>query len=191
MSSFFAHGMAGMTIWGFARRTAPFEAFQHRAWYATAAVVSFLPDLDSFIGLRHRGVTHTLGFALAAAGVIALCAATVHRKRALWLLLPLTLAIWLHGLMDLLVGAGPRVALFWPVWDEALPTIEAGLPVHGVPRSWDGLMRRLTERTLPRMAVEAGIFGPFFAASIVSRRSTQVLLIVAGAMTWLIYAIIR
>ena len=57
MSSFFAHAMAGMTIWGFARRTAPFEPFQRRAWYATAAVVSFLPDLDSYIGLSHRGVT--------------------------------------------------------------------------------------------------------------------------------------
>lgn len=177
-----------MTIWGFARRTPPFEPFQHRAWFAAAAAISILPDIDSYVGLHHRGVTHTLGFAIGFAAIIALIAMTVHQRRAVWLILPLSLSIWLHGLMDLMVGAGPRVALFWPLWDHSFETIEAGLPVHGVPRSWDSVWRRLMTRTLPGMAVEAGIFGPWFAASIVRGRPQQILLMTAGAITWVIYA---
>ena len=192
MSSFFAHGVVGMTAWGLARRTPPFEPFQHRAWYAVAAVVAILPDVDTLVGLAHRGITHTLGFAVGIAGLIVAGAAFVHGKRALWLLLPFAIAIWLHGLMDLLVGGGPRVALFAPLWNEALPTIDGGLPLHRRPRGWSGLLPLLTEnRTLVRMVVEAGIFGPIFAASLVRQRRYQAVLVATGALTWLIYGMVR
>ena len=190
MSSFFAHGVVGMTVWGFARRTPAFESFRHKGWFALAGLVSILPDLDSYIGLRHRGVTHTLGFALVVSAVIALAAARVHGQRALWLMVPFSMALWLHGFMDLLVGGGPRVQLFAPLWDQAFRPFEGGLPIHGVPRSWDSVIGRLMERTLPGMAVEAGIFGAFFAASIVRQRRYQIVLLITGALTWLIYGLL-
>ncbi len=192
MSSFLAHGVVAMAVWGFARRTAPLEPFQHRAWYGAAAVVAILPDVDTLVGLAHRGVTHTLGFAVAVSGLIVACAAFVHGKRAVWLLLPFATAIWLHGVMDLLVGGGPRVALFAPLWNEALPAIDGGLPLHRRPRGWSGLLPLLTEnRTLVRMVIEAGIFGPILAASLVRQRRYQVMLVATGTLTWLIYGSLR
>ena len=191
MSSFFAHGVVGMTVWGFARRTPAFEPFRHKGWFALAGLVSILPDLDSYIGLSHRGATHTLGFAVGVSALIAGGAVFVHGKRTLWLMVPFSLALWLHGLMDLLVGGGPRVQLFAPLWDQAFRPFEGGLPIHGVPRSWDRVIARLMERTLPGMAVEAGIFGAFFAASIVRQRRYQIVLLITGALTWLIYGLTR
>ena len=180
-----------MTVWGFARGTPRFEFFQNKAWYAAAAALSILPDLDTYVGLRHRGITHTLGFAAASAALITAGAVLVHRKHALRLILPFVIAIWLHGFMDLLVGGGPRVTIFWPLWNEAFPPIDGGLPIHGVPRTWSRLLSVLTERTLPGMLVEAGIFGPMFAASLARQRRSQVVLLAAGALTWLVYGIFR
>ncbi len=191
MSSFFAHGMVGMTVWGFARRNPVGKPFQNNSWYAVAAAVSILPDLDTYVGLRHRGITHTLGFAVASAVLIAAGAAVVHRRHALRLVLPFAIAIWLHGFMDLLVGGGPRVELFWPLGNEGFPPIDGGLPIHGVPRTWSRLLSVLMERTLPGMVVEAGIFGPMFAASLARQRRSQVVLLAAGALTWLVYGILR
>ena len=74
---------------------------------------------------------------------------------------------------------------------EDFRPIDGGLPIHGVPRSWDRLIGRLMERTLPGMAVETGIFGSFFAASIVRQRRYQIALLATGALTWLVYGLTR
>jgi inner membrane protein len=88
--------------------------------------VSVLPDLDSVafrIGipyeatLGHRGVTHSLVFA-AAAALLGACAFRLLRTgfgRAFWFLL---LAAVSHGVLDAFTTGGRGVAVFWP-WSAA------------------------------------------------------------------------
>src|SRR5262245_29632122 len=108
MSSILGHGLAGMSVWGLARRHPALQKLQHKGWFAAAAAAGCLPDLDSLVGLPHRGPTHTLGFALGAAAVLsAVVAARGLRREALGIWPAFTLAIWLHPMMDLLNGGGP------------------------------------------------------------------------------------
>src|SRR5262249_12790895 len=117
MSSILGHGLAGMSVWALAPRHPVLQKLEHQAWFAAAAAGGCLPDIASLIGLPHRGPTHTLGFALAAAGLLAaVVAARGLRREALGIWPAFTLAVWLHPMMDLLNGGGPSVALFAPFW---------------------------------------------------------------------------
>jgi len=89
------------------------------AWWSALAL---LPDADvvgfSF-GVRyadpwgHRGATHSIVFALAVAGAIALAAPKLKLPRfRTWLLA--TLVLVSHGLLDTLTDGGLGVALMWP-----------------------------------------------------------------------------
>lgn len=70
-----------MTVWALARKHSALRPLEHKGWLAAAAAGGCLPDLDSLIGLHHRGPTHTLGFALAAAALLAAGVATAGRRR--------------------------------------------------------------------------------------------------------------
>jgi inner membrane protein len=88
--------------------------------------VSVLPDLDSVafrVGipygatLGHRGVTHSVVFAVAVAalGACAFRALRTGFGRAFWFLL---LATASHGVLDAFTNGGLGVAFFWP-WSTA------------------------------------------------------------------------
>lgn len=174
-----------MSVWGLARRCPRFSPYARRGWFATAAAASILPDLDSLVGMPHRGVTHTLGFAVLASGLLVATVAFRHRRHALWLWPVFALIVALHGVMDLLSGGGPPVALFWPMSQAALFPIEGGLPLHGYTRDWTelgGLL--LSPWTLAGMFREALIFGPFFLGSLVRSRAAGLALAGFGVLTW-------
>lgn len=186
MSSVLGHGLAGMTVWALARRAPALRPLEHKGWFAAAAAAGCLPDVDSLIGLPHRGPTHTLGFALAAAALLAAAVAVAGKRReALGILPAFTLIVWLHPMMDLLNGGGPSVALFAPFWSRAFPPIAGGLPLHGYTHDWTDLGHLLVEsRTLQGMLIEAAIFGPLFAAAVVKRRPLDLALGAIGTLVW-------
>ena len=187
MSSVLGHGLAGMTVWALARRIPALRPLEHRGWLAAAAVAGCLPDLDSLEGLPHRGPTHTLGFAVAASALVAVGAASRGlRREAIWIWPAFALAIWLHPVMDLLSGGGPPVGLFRPFWARLFAPIPGGLPLHSYTTSVGGLLGLLLDPwTIWGMAVEAAIFGPLFAATVVERRPLALTLGGLGALVWI------
>lgn len=191
MSSILGHGLAGMTVWALARKTPALRELDHKGWLAAAAVGGCLPDLDSLIGLSHRGPTHTLGFALAAAGLLAIGTAIWTRRReAAWIWPTFTLIVWLHPVMDLLSGGGPSVALAAPFWSRLFPPVAGGLPLHSYTSAWGDLFSLLLDPwTIRGMLVEAVIFGPLFAATQVQRRPLQIALASVGSIAWIVFAV--
>jgi membrane-bound metal-dependent hydrolase YbcI (DUF457 family) len=192
MSSVLGHGLAGMSVWALARRFPALRPLEHKGWLAAAAAAACLPDLDSLIGMVHRGPTHTLGFAITVSALGA-AGATVGglRGRAVWIWPVFSLIVWLHPIMDLLSGGGPSVSLFRPFWNRALTPIPGGLPLHQYTSSVGGLFGLLFDPwTIWGMMVEAAIFGPLFASTVVQRRWLEVTLAAAGAGVWILLAII-
>lgn len=191
MSSVLGHGLAGMTVWSLARRFPALRPLEHPGWFAAAAAAGCLPDLDSLVGLPHRGPTHTLGFALAASALLAAAVAAAGRRReALPLLATFAVIVWLHPLMDLLNGGGPSVALFTPFWNRPFAPVAGGLPLHGYTHDWSDLAHLLLEsRTLQGMLIEAAIFGPLLAATLVKRRPLDLALGAIGTFVWISFVV--
>jgi inner membrane protein len=86
-------------------------------------VASVLPDADVlafWIGvsysheLGHRGITHSLMFALALALLALACAPQLRARRPVAFLFVLV-ATASHGLLDMLTNGGLGVALLWPL----------------------------------------------------------------------------
>jgi len=191
VSSILGHGLAGMSLWALGRRTPPLRPLEHRAWLAGAAAAACVPDLDALLGLPHRGPTHTLGFALLIAGFAAAVAALRGlRKEAAGILAAGTLIVWSHPLLDLCTGGGPDVAPFQPFWGRAFAPMAGGLPLTAYTGDVGGLAGILFNPwTIWAMLVEAAIFGPMFAATVVDRRSRAIGLAAAGASLWILLAL--
>lgn len=116
----------------------------------TGVVASVLPDIDMlnvwYGGARygallgHRGLTHSIGFALGL-GVLAALAARRFGWRAGIAFLFVAASTVSHPLLDLLTDRGIGTALFWPLSDQRLtlpwrplPLTHAGL--FGTTRFW-------------------------------------------------------
>ncbi len=107
--------IAGALLLGRSRLSAPV--------IATGIVFAMLPDADVIgfgFGIEyadnwgHRGATHSLAFAAAAA---LLAVALIRPKRFFLAGFFLFIAMASHGLLDTLTNGGLGAALFWP-WDE-------------------------------------------------------------------------
>jgi membrane-bound metal-dependent hydrolase YbcI (DUF457 family) len=192
MSSVLGHGLAGMSVWALARRLPALRALDHKAWFAAAAAAGCLPDLDSLIGLHHRGPTHTLGFALATGGLVAAGLAVRGLRREAAMAGPaFVLAVWLHPVFDLLSGGGPQVALFAPFWWRPLTPVAGGLPLHSFTTAWGSLLDLLLDPwTVRGMAIEALIFGPLFGATVAQRHAARVGLAAVGSLSWVVFAVL-
>jgi inner membrane protein len=91
-------------------------------------IASILPDFDVITfefdvgyssAFGHRGITHSLSFALALALAAALFASNLRstRQSAFWFVL---VAAASHGLLDMLTNGGRGVAWLWPFSDDQL-----------------------------------------------------------------------
>jgi inner membrane protein len=114
-------------------------------WLAT------LPDIDSylgFVGIEHRGPTHSVGFVVA----IAVLAALIARLAA-WPVLPSVLltvaAVGSHIVVDML-GPGSAMPLFWPISSAMIDP----LPILTAP-SWTTEFRFEMLWSMPFLAVGA------------------------------------
>lgn len=95
----------------------------------TACLLSAAPDLDAigyFLGVPyeawcgHRGCTHSLLFALAAAALLAPPLARRAKLPLHHVLLFLFAAMASHGLIDMATNGGLGIAVLWPIVDERL-----------------------------------------------------------------------
>jgi inner membrane protein len=91
------------------------------AYWGLAALLPIVPDLDVFSTytyggpLGHRGITHSLLFALLLSGVVA--AATARWFRVKWwsLMILFFLIVASHGLLDAMTRGGADIPFFWPL----------------------------------------------------------------------------
>ena len=117
MPTIFTHPAVALALTPFFRGALP-----GKRWIVAGAMLTVLPDFDT-IGFRfgveygdllgHRGLTHSLAFAAAVAGGLALFA----RRRRGSLFLYLFLCTASHGLLDAFTDGGLGVAFFAPFDD--------------------------------------------------------------------------
>lgn len=180
MSSFIGHALTGVISKQCIRTELP--TGKERLLYVLAAAVALLPDLDVlfFILMKpagmlpHRGFTHSLFFAAAAAA--ALTALTrggfpVPRSRLFLVYLVPLLA---HLVLDYLMGAGPPVPFFAPFSYQGYLAPVRLVPCAFYSGSLGGLLRLQTAPiVLIGYALDTLIFAPlvlFLAASGDSRK---------------------
>lgn len=91
-------------------------------------IASIIPDLDVLAfwldrayshDLGHRGITHSLAFAVVLGFVAALLASWLRAKR-LNSFLFVTISAASHGVLDMLTNGGLGVALLWPYSSERI-----------------------------------------------------------------------
>src|SRR5215470_17914550 len=121
MPSAFSHAFVGAALGTLFRRPAPPARF----WLA-GAVCAAIPDLDIvgplWLGvpwgsmLGHRGITHSLSFAVVLGGVVTalLFRETAWRGRRWRVWLYLAVATASHGVLDAMTTAMTGVAFFAP-----------------------------------------------------------------------------
>jgi inner membrane protein len=116
MATIFTHAVAGL---GIARlgmaRPMPWS------YWGLAALLPILPDFDVYStaaygdALGHRGITHSLAFALVV-GTLAAGVTFRHFRAKWWRLGLLFFAIIAsHGLLDALTKGGFEIPFFWPL----------------------------------------------------------------------------
>jgi inner membrane protein len=162
-----AVGLAGARVYGRARAAGG-------PVMLLLSAVSLSPDLD-VIGMRlgvpygatwgHRGATHSLAMAIAAAGVLALL---VRRAHPWWPFAPIAVAVLAsHGLLDALTDGGRGVALLWPWTDHRF-----FFPWRPIPVAPIGA-RLLSARGMRVMAWEAVVFAPLWIFACWPRAATR------------------
>lgn len=76
------------------------------------------PDLDSIVGLEHRGATHSLAFA-GAIGLGAMALAIFKKKKPLGMYFALPFAATLsHLAVDMFIEGGDPLSPLWPITQE-------------------------------------------------------------------------
>lgn len=94
------------------------------AYWGLAALLPIIPDIDVFSTaaygdpLGHRGITHSLVFALVLGTLTA--GATFRRFRVNWWSLAALFCVIIasHGLLDALTKGGADIPFFWPLGDR-------------------------------------------------------------------------
>ncbi len=134
--------------------------------------LAFLPDLDGLALVfdpgpgsvwRHRGASHSLVLAVAAALLVTALAGGLGRSR--WRTLATALAVAAsHALLDALTHGAGGPMLLWPFTTEKLL-----LPVAFIPAS-PLLPRLLTPRGIDVMLRELILFAPLFVYGLWPRR---------------------
>ena len=100
-----------------------------RALLAAGIACTILPDADTLgrhlhvpaLELAHRGPTHSVAFAVVAAGAVAAAGRQAWRDVSAWRAFAFLFACVLsHGLLDMATNGGPGIALGWPFSDARL-----------------------------------------------------------------------
>jgi inner membrane protein len=206
MPSFVGHALVALSVGAPWWKTSLGKVRPVYGWLAILLLASLLPDLDVLMWpwfpyshpLGHRGLSHSLFFALLASlGITIICyLAGLLPGRAL----PLTLA-WLllaavmgsHGLLDALTNGGLGVGLLSP-----FSVRRYFFPLRPLPVAAISPWHMLSSSMLHVYLVELVLFGPFCLAAWLSvphlsRSSTlstlrwlaALALVIVGVVTWL------
>jgi inner membrane protein len=207
MPTFIGHSLVALSLGASVPRTFLGRAMSLSAWLAVLVLMSLLPDLDVLMlrwlpyahPLSHRGLSHSLFFALIAAGCLTLAcslAGLVHgRIRTLipvWLVL--AAALGSHGLLDACTDGGLGIALFSPLTFERY-----FFPLRPLPVTCLSPAGLLSPYMLHVYTVELALFGPFCLAAWLSRadlsgppvlttvrRLVAAVLVIIGIGAWIV-----
>lgn len=142
MSTFVGHSLAAAVVAASAGDR--LRAERPRAVVALAIAAALLPDLDVLFLLlgpgaaSHRGLSHSLLFATASAGLLALAARPLVRAPLGRLFAVLLVAALSHLLLDFLMGAGPPIRPFAPFDERGFLAPVRLLPIAYYARSAEG-----------------------------------------------------
>jgi membrane-bound metal-dependent hydrolase YbcI (DUF457 family) len=141
MSTFVGHALAATVVVSTSRGL---PAERHRVVMVLAVIAALLPDIDVFLlltgsrAVTHRGLTHSLLFAvLSAAALTAVARALVNLSTPRLFLLML-LACVSHLVLDFLMGAGPPIRPFAPLDDRGFLAPVRLLPIAYYARTAEG-----------------------------------------------------
>jgi inner membrane protein len=177
MPTFVGHSLVALSLGASLPRTSLGRAMPLSAWLAVLVLVSLLPDLDVLMlrwlpyshPLSHRGLSHSLFFALIAAGCLTLAASLTGLIKGrtsilipVWLLLAAAMSS--HGLLDACTDGGLGIALFSPLTFERY-----FFPLRPLPVAWLSPAGQLSSYMLHVYTVELALFGPFCLAAWLSR----------------------
>jgi len=134
--------------------------------------LAFLPDVDGLSLLfrpepgsvwRHRGASHSLLLAVAAAALVAALVGGLGRSRLRMLATAVAVTAG-HGLLDAMTRGAGGPMLLWPLSTEKILFPFAFIPASPL------LPRILTPRGIDVMLRELVLFAPFFAYALWPRR---------------------
>jgi membrane-bound metal-dependent hydrolase YbcI (DUF457 family) len=172
MSSIVGHALAGVSV---------ASAFEHdgtmenrRRLFGLAALLSIIPDLDVLIYIAfrplgmtpHRGITHTIVFALIAGGLMAIVCRRFLGLTYLRVFLIVSAVLLSHSILDYLMGCGPAVPFFWPISEKGFLLPFRLVPTAFYSLSAGGLLSvAVLPVTLVGMLLEVVIFLPLILLS--------------------------
>ncbi len=176
MSSIVGHALAGVSVASAIEHGGTRE--NRRRLFGLAALLSITPDLDVLIYIAfrplgmtpHRGITHTIVFALFVGVFMAIVCRRFLGLTYLRVFLIVSAVLLSHSLLDYLMGCGPAVPFFWPISEQGFL-----LPFRLVPTAYyslnaGGLLSvAVLPVTLVGMLLEIVIFLPLVLLS--QRRS--------------------
>ncbi|MGK7345831.1 MAG: metal-dependent hydrolase [Candidatus Nitrospinota bacterium M3_3B_026] len=169
------HALAGLAVYAASQNENPLALNKESAgWAALAIAASLAPDLDfihisgqglTVSGMWHHGVTHSIGFALAAGAAVAFWARVRGRRDSLKIFGVVAGAWALHVLADLLnvdhyPENGIGLPALWPFSDKfyilpVLPGVNRAAP--------------FTAASLEALAIETALFGALALAALAWR----------------------
>ena len=180
MSTVIGHGLAGALA--AATITASVETRNRRWLIVFGALVAVVPDLDVVIYLLlspegmaiHRGLSHSVAFALASAALGTLCCFRILSASVHMILLALAFAALTHPLLDYLMGAGPPIAFLSPLLNHGSLLPVVAMPVAYYATSLRGLVSLLTHPpTILAVLLELATFVPLLLLALRYRRVSR------------------
>jgi inner membrane protein len=198
MSTLIGHSLAATVITSAVPKC---TARRPRVLLVAAVLAGILPDCDVLVAafLRpgstgHRGLSHSLVFALAASAVLAVAIHRVAGIRFIRAWVVLALAAMSHPVLDYLMGAGPPVPFFAPFSDRGHLA-----PVRLLPTAYyaTSLAPWLTARMLVlngfAAVLEVLLFAPWLvitsrASSARAKVGALVLVFFAAVITFNVYS---
>ena len=176
MSSIVGHALAGVSVASAIEHGGTRE--NRRRLFALAALLSITPDLDVLIYIAfrplgmipHRGITHTIVFALFVGVFMGIVCRRFLGLTYLRVFLIFSAVFLSHSLLDYLMGCGPAVPFFWPISEQGFLLPFRLVPTAYYSLSSGGLLSvAVLPVTLVGMFLEVVIFLPLVLLS--QRRS--------------------
>jgi inner membrane protein len=173
MPTFVGHSLVALSVCAPLQRTPLGKAMSFPGWLALLVIVSLLPDLDVLMlrwfpyshPLSHRGLGHSLFFALVAAFCITIFCylAGIIRGKLLtlilvWLLVAMVMGS--HGLLDALTDGGLGIGLLSP-WNLQ----RYFFPIRPIPVALLSPSTMFSSYMLHVYTVEVALFGFFCLAA--------------------------
>ncbi len=130
MASVVGHTLGSLWIYSILRNKLQINPFNGAGGILVIFLLSILPDLDVLLiiiinllesesAVNHRGLSHSLGFALLISLGVSFVLLFVKKRQNILKVFSICMSIFcLHFILDFLMGAGPQIRFFLPFHDK-------------------------------------------------------------------------